>query len=70
MQEIYERIFVANGFSCVKGNSELAVVHACKSPCHQSAVGYRGKLPNTHPNYLVKEVRHKESIYELTPSGN
>lgn len=55
MQEVHERIFVANDFSCVGGDSELAVVHACKSPCHQSAVGYKGSLPNTHPNYLVLE---------------
>src|SRR5882762_8838896 len=32
---------------------EWAVVHACKSPCHQRAVGYQGSLPNTHANYLV-----------------
>lgn len=29
------------------------IVHACKSPCHQRAVGYKGNLDSTHPNYLV-----------------
>ena len=29
------------------------MVHACKSPCHQRAVGYRGGLPGDHQNYLV-----------------
>lgn len=55
MQEVHERIFVASDISCTKGGTELAVAHACKSPCHQSAVGYKGSLPNTHPNYLVLE---------------
>lgn len=55
MQEIHERVFVTNDLSCTSGNDDLAVVHACKSPCHQVAVGYSGKLPNTHPNYLVLE---------------
>jgi hypothetical protein len=53
MQEIYERVFVANDQSCRQGNDEWAVVHACKSPCHQRAVGYRGSLKNIHPNYLI-----------------
>lgn len=55
MQEIHERIFVANDVSCKCGDSSLAVVHACKSPCHQGAVGYRGNLPSSHPNYLILE---------------
>ena len=53
MQEVYERVFVANDQSCRRGDDEWAIVHACKSPCHQRAVGYQGKLQNTHPNYLV-----------------
>ena len=32
---------------------DWAVVHACKSPCHQYAVGYKGNLDKAHPNYLV-----------------
>ena len=31
------------------------MVHACKSPCHQHALGYSKSLPATHPNYLVFE---------------
>ena len=41
--------------SCRSGDNEWAIVHACKSPCHQNAVGYSGSLKNTHPNYLVLE---------------
>jgi hypothetical protein len=29
-----------------------AVLHACKSPCHQTIVGYTGSLPAEHPEYL------------------
>lgn len=55
VQEVHERVFVANEMSCTSGSEDLAVVHACKSPCHKRAVGYKGKLSNTHPNYLVLE---------------
>jgi hypothetical protein len=53
MREVYERLYVANESSCRQGNDEWAVVHACKSPCHQRAIGYTKSLPASHPNYLV-----------------
>ncbi|MHB1798537.1 MAG: hypothetical protein ACYCUI_09570 [Vulcanimicrobiaceae bacterium] len=53
MQEVYERVWVADDQFCRNGEGEWAVVHACKVPCHQRAVGYRGSLPSTHPNYLA-----------------
>jgi len=68
VQEIYERIFVSNELSCTNGNDKLAVVHACKSPCHQSAVGYRGKLEDTHPNYLVLENENNLFLNIIDPS--
>jgi hypothetical protein len=36
------------------------VVHACKSPCHQQAVGYRGTLRPDDPYYLALE-----DLYDL-----
>ena len=54
MIKIHERVFVANDLACSKGNSGLAVVHACKT-CHQRVIGYSGNLQKTHPNYLVLE---------------
>lgn len=55
MTEIHPNLYIGSEPDCRNGNDEMAVVHACKSPCHQRVVGYRGSLPNTHPNYLVKE---------------
>jgi len=55
MKEVHERVFVADDLSCTGGGIELAVVHACKNPCHQRAIGYSGSLPSAHPNYLVFE---------------
>ncbi len=55
MIKVYERIFVGTEADCRNGDGAWCVVHACKSPCHQRAVRYRGNLPNTHPNYLVLE---------------
>lgn len=53
MFRVHERLYVAGDRSCRTGTENIAVVHACKSPCHQREVGYRGSLPNHHPNYLV-----------------
>ena len=61
MIELLERIYVAGDYACPPprrdgdNGGDWAVVHACKSPCHKQAVGYRGNLDKTHPNYLVLE---------------
>ena len=55
MIEVHERVFIGNDLECRSGDSVWAVVHACKSPCHQKAVGYHGSLQGNHPNYLVLE---------------
>lgn len=55
MVEVHERVLIGSESDCRAGDSSMAVVHACKSPCHQRGVGYRGSLPSTHPNYLVLE---------------
>ncbi len=61
MFEVHPNLFVGSDRDCPFASrgrlatEQLAVVHACKSPCHQKAVGYRGKLPPDHPHYLVLE---------------
>ncbi len=50
--EIVERLYVGDISCCRQGDGQLAVVHACKSPCHQRAVGYSGNLDSSHPDYL------------------
>jgi hypothetical protein len=55
MIQIVDGLYVGNDMDCRNGDDEYAVVHACKSPCHQRAVGYRGSLKRDHPNYLVLE---------------
>jgi protein-tyrosine phosphatase len=52
LKQVHERVFVGTESDCFSTKPSWAVVHACKSPCHQSAVGYRGSLKPTHPNYL------------------
>jgi len=56
MMEVYANLYVGDENDCFyKDKQEWAAVHACKSPCHQKAVGYRGNLPKNHPNYLILE---------------
>ncbi len=53
MFEVHERLYIGSDALCRDGAADLAVVHACKTPCHQQTVGYTGSLPNTHQHYLV-----------------
>ena len=56
MFEIFQNLFIGNELDCFFDNREdWAVIHACKSPCHQRAVGYRGNLNRRHPKYLILE---------------
>lgn len=57
MIEVADRVWVSGqARGCVRGEVEgRAFVHACKQPCHQRAVGYRGTLPRTHAHYLSIE---------------
>lgn len=60
MKEILDGFFIGNLNDCIKEEEEgWAILHACKIPCHQRRLGYRGNLPETHPNYLyIKDNRH------------
>lgn len=69
MQLVHERVFVGNESSCIQGTPDLAVVHACKSPCHQRAVGYTGNLPNTHSHYLVLEQGNDLYLNIIDPAA-
>lgn len=55
MIEIQDGLFVGTELDCRRGDLALAVVHACKHPCHVNFVGYRGSLPSNHPDYLYLE---------------
>jgi protein-tyrosine phosphatase len=56
MIEVHPKLYVGTESDCFfDSRDDWVVVHACKSPCHQKAVGYHGNLPSTHPNYLVLE---------------
>ena len=61
MNTVISGLFVGTERDCQRGNHKLALVHACKTPCHQRAVGYCGTLQQSHPNYLVLE--HEFDLY-------
>lgn len=57
MIEIYTNIFIGTDKECSFTPSfDLAIIHACKYPCHTKALNYKGSLPKTHPNYLIAEM--------------
>lgn len=56
MFELHPNLFIGTERDCFfEQIDDWAVIHACKSPCHQGALGYRGNLSNSHPNYLTYE---------------
>ncbi len=67
MIEVADRIFVGAEIDCRTGDEEWAIIHACKSPCHQREVGYRRSLPSSHPNYLVLERDHNLYLNLIDP---
>ena len=69
MIEISDRLYVGNEIDCRLGDDEWAIVHACKSPCHQRAVGYRGSLSSSHLNYLVLQKEKDLYLNIIDPPG-
>jgi hypothetical protein len=67
MIEIRKRLFIGDEDDCRYGDDDWGVVHACKHPCHQRAVGYRGKLSSTHPYYLVFERENDLFLNMIDP---
>lgn len=55
---------------CVKEktNSNIAIVHACKEPCHRHAVGYQDRsLDSSHLHYLSLEKAHHLYLNMIDP---
>jgi len=64
---IYDRLQIGSDDECFIKKDGWVTVHACKSPCHQNAVGYRGSLPSDHPNYLVLERENNLFLNMIDP---
>jgi hypothetical protein len=68
MFEIYPNLFIGSESECFfVHNNDWAIIHACKSPCHQRALGYKGSLSPTNPNYLVYEVKNHLFLNMIDP---
>lgn len=56
MFQVSENLFVGNENDCFfDEKAGWAVIHASKSPCHQTIIGYKGSLPPNHIYYLIYE---------------
>lgn len=65
---VLEKLFFGNESDCTHSDSDaLAVVHACKDPCHRRAVGYVNTLPRDHAHYLVRESGHHLCLNMIDP---
>jgi hypothetical protein len=66
---INERLSFGNESACTDiTDGTIAVVHACKEPCHRGAVGYSTRtISSSHPNYLVLERGHHLYLNLIDP---
>jgi len=68
MIEVHPHLFVGTETDCFYDErKDWAVIHACKSPCHQRKLGYRGSLPQDHPNYLIYEENNHLFLNIIDP---
>ena len=51
MREIRDHLYIGSNRACHEGTPQRAVVHACKRPCFQGAIGREGTLPHDHPDH-------------------
>jgi len=66
---VHDRLFFGDESECVcTDDPTLAVVHACKEPCHRRSVGYTTRtIPRDHPHYLVFERGHHIYLNLIDP---
>ncbi len=58
LTEIAPKLAVGSQFYCSHTHHhETAIIHA-NHACHQYAVGYQLRLPDTHPNFWLLERQH------------
>lgn len=74
MIKLHNRLFISGQGECflAEGDQSLvkdgtAIVHACKSPCHQLAVGYEGNLSKDHMYYLSREYGDDLALNIIDP---
>jgi len=67
MIQVFDRVYIGKDDECFTSRNGWVTVHACKSPCHQGAVGYKGSLPAMHPNYLVLEAENNLFLNLIDP---
>lgn len=54
MKKVIENIYVGTTEDCFHDmRKDWAVVHACKHPCHKTAVGYKKNIQKSHKHYLT-----------------
>lgn len=66
LHRVHERLSFGAMADCTHHGAR-ALVHACKIPCHQSCVGYRGNLSSDHADYLHAERGHHLYLNLIDP---
>ena len=67
MYNVFDRLFIGSISDCRYGDEKWAIVHACKSPCHQNAVKYNGNLSSKHPYYFSMELENDLYLNMIDP---
>lgn len=64
MIEIYKNIYIGDeqDYYSINDKKIWAILHCCKHPFHCNFVGYKGKLPSSHPNYALKRMDNEMAL--------
>lgn len=52
LHHVTNRLSFGNLAAGHRVGEDVAIVHACKDPCHKTALRYQTSLSSSHPHYL------------------
>jgi predicted protein tyrosine phosphatase len=69
LERVHHRLSFGDDTTCTDStDGSVAVVHACKEPCHRRAVCYTTRtIPSNHSSYLVHERRYHLFLNLIDP---
>ena len=64
MTQIMPNIYIGNelDYHMIPQQDKWATLHCCKIPFHCAFAGYKGKLPHTHPDYMLCRINNEMAL--------
>lgn len=67
--QLFKGLYYGDMHTCTASlPKDIAMIHACKEPCHRKALNYSIRsLPTDHPHYLAYENQHHLYLNIIDP---